>query len=121
MTALETVAAGAVLVGGALVVIGWFAFRADRNRVRVADPFSEPFGDAPALPMLGDLVDRLGAKPPHVDPVAAIRDLNRERNIAKAVRTGIPCRPVRGVAPEWQTRCEVCGRGPCQGVERVIA
>lgn len=108
MTALETVAAGAVLVGGALVVIGWFAFRADRNRVRVADPFSEPFGDAPALP-------------PRVDPVAAIRDLNRERNIAKAVRTGIPCRPVRGVAPEWHTRCEVCGRGPCQGVDRVIA
>ncbi|EDG7819936.1 hypothetical protein [Bradyrhizobium sp.] len=98
---------GAVLVGGALVVIGWFAFRADRNRVRVADPFADPFGDVPAFP-------------PRVDPVASIRDLNRERNIAKAVRTGIPCRPVAGVVPEWHTRCEVCGRGPCQGVERVI-
>jgi hypothetical protein len=45
------------------------------------------------------------------------RMAQRERNIADAVRTGIPCRPI---ANTHDVYCGACGEGPCRGVDRVF-
>lgn len=46
------------------------------------------------------------------------RMMQRERNIAEAVRTGIPCRPIVGGKHQGYN-CAECGRGPCHGADRV--
>jgi len=118
---LAVLMAGAIMgaIGGALCAILATAL-ADRRRVRVADRMplfrdvhiGDFIGDAPNVPNV--LFTGNGVRPP-------IRDLNsqRERNIARAVHTGIPCRPIVGGKHDG-TECAACGRGPCLGVSRVI-
>jgi hypothetical protein len=118
---LAVLMAGAIVgaIGGAACAILATAL-ADRRRVRVADRVAivrdfhvgDLIGEVPNLPNVP--FTGSGVRPP------PIRDLNseRERNIARAVRTGIPCRPIVG-GKHTGAECEACGRGPCLGVSRV--